>query len=592
MAWFLDDLGRLAREKESIERLEAEADWLRGVVWGLSGGLHVDAVIRAGGHDYEVTMAYPEVFPVAPPSVKPKEGGELWSEHQWGAGGSLCLEWGPDNWHPEITGAKMLESAHRLLSAENPLGGGASLTVPSRHRLSVGQELRHEILRFYAGSDLASFLSGLPDGVGGVVEAFLEKQGKSWSCVVRRLRPSGLPEWEDASVPVALFEEMDELGPPAGVFYKTRLDVGDIRGAKKVGDLESLLEVAGYGAVSLGASGPHPQGLERRPAIVLFADAEDRPHLFLLLADGDALEAAPVLPEALGPNPRLPADLAGTAGKTAGIVGLGSAGSKLAASLVRSGVRRFVLVEEDVLLPENLVRHDLDWRDVGESKVHAARRRLELLAPGVEVEVYDLHLTGQESNARVAGALKRLGGCDLIVDATAEPGVFNLVSRVAETYSRPLVWAKVYAGGIGGMVARSRPGVDPAPRRMRAAYHEAIADSPEPDPSGGGRYAAEGSDREPLVASDADVTVIAGHAAALVLDTMLCPEDSTYPNSMYLVGLKEGWIFTQPFQNIPISMEDLAEETAEPDDPGAASEGARFLLELVEKETDARPTAP
>lgn len=592
MAWFLDDLDRLAREKEGIERLGTEAGWLRGVVWGLGGGLHVNAVICAGGHDYEVTMAYPEVFPAAPPSVKPRKGGERWSGHQWGAEGSLCLEWGPDNWQPEITGAEMLESAQRLLSAENPLGEGPSLTVPSRHRRTVGQELRHEILRFYAGNELASFLAALPDGAEGVVEACLEKQGKSWSCVVRRLRPSGLPEWEDASVPAALFEEMDELGPPAGVFYRTRLDAGDIQGAKKIGDLESLLEGAGYGAVSLGAPGPHPQGLEKRPAIVLFADAEDRPHLFLLLADGDALEAAPVLTEAPGPNPRLPAELAGAAGKTVGIVGLGSAGSKLAASLARSGVRRFVLVEEDVLLPENLARHDLDWRDVGEHKVHAAKRRLELLAPGVEVEVYNLHLTGQESNARVAGALKRLGGCDLIVDATAEPGVFNLLSHVAETYSRPLVWAKVYAGGIGGMVARSRPGLDPTPGRMRAAYHEAIADSPEPDPSGGGRYAVEGGDGEPLVASDADVTVIAGHVAALALDTMLRPEGSSYPNSVYLVGLREGWIFTQPFQNIPICMEDLAEETAEPDVSGAASEGARFLLELVEKETGARSTAP
>lgn len=588
----MDDLGRLAREKERIERLWAEADWLRGVVWGLSGGLHVDAVISAGGHDYEVTMVYPEVFPAAPPIVEPKEGGERWSGHQWGVGGSLCLEWGPDNWHPEITGAEMLKSAHRLLSAENPFGEGPSLTVPSRHRLSVGQELRQEILRFYAGSDLASFLAGLPDGTEGLIEACLGKQGKSWSCVVCRLRPSGLSEWEDTSVPAALFEEMDELGPPAGVFYKTHLDARDIRGAKKAGDLESLLARAGYGAVSLGASGPHPQELEKRPAIVLLADAEDRPHLFLLLGDGDVLEAAPVLPEAPGPNPRLPADLAGAAGKTVGMVGLGSAGSKLAASLARSGVRRFVLVEEDVLLPENLVRHDLDWRDVGEQKVHAAKHRLELLAPGIEVEVYDLHLTGQESNARVAGALKRIGGCDLIVDATAEPGVFNLLSHVAEVYSRPLVWAKVYAGGIGGMVARSRPGLDPTPGRMRAAYHEAIADSPEPDPSGGGRYAAERGAGEPLVASDADVTIIAGHAAALALDTMLRPENSSYPNSMYLVGLKEGWLFTQPFYNVPIDTEGLTEEEDEPTDTEAASAGARFLLELVEKETDARPAAP
>ena len=89
MAWFLDDAGRLAREKAAIELLDTEADWVRGVVWGLSGGLHLDAVIRARGHDYEITMAYPEVFPAAPPIVKPINSDERWSGHQWGAGGSL-----------------------------------------------------------------------------------------------------------------------------------------------------------------------------------------------------------------------------------------------------------------------------------------------------------------------------------------------------------------------------------------------------------------------------------------------------------------------------------------------------------------------
>lgn len=446
MAWFLEDPGLLVREKGAVEQLGADADWLRGAVWGLRGGLRLDAVIRARGHDYEITMVYPEVFPAAPPIVKPKNRDERWSGHQWGAGGSLCLEWGPDNWHPGITGAEMLESTYRLLSAENPLGEGPSLEVPSRHRLSVGQELRGKLLRFYAGDDLASFLAGLLAGAEGTLDAYLEKQGESYSCVVRRLRPSGLPEWEDPSVPATLFEEMDELGPPAGVFYKTHLDARHICETEKVGGLEALLAEAGHDAVSLGPSHPHSHGLNKRPDILLLADSEDRPHLFLLFADGNALEAAPVLPEDPGPNQRLPAALAGAADKTVGIVGLGSVGMKLAASLARSGVRRFVLVEEDVLLPENLVRHDLDWRDVGEHKVHAAKRRLALLAPGVEVDVYNLHLTGQESNANVAGALKRLGGCDLIVDATADPGVFNLLAHVAKTYSRPLVWMKVYAG--------------------------------------------------------------------------------------------------------------------------------------------------
>jgi hypothetical protein len=94
------------------------------------------------------------------------------------------------------------------------------------------------------------------------------------------------------------------------------------------------------------------------------------------------------------------------------------------------------------------------------------------------------------------------------------------------------------------------------------------------------------------MASDADVTVLAGHAAALALDTMLRPEHSAYPNSMYLVGLKVGWLFTQPFHNVPISTDGLTEEMDEPADTEAASEGARFLLELVEKGIGARPPAP
>ncbi|MEI2768746.1 MAG: ThiF family adenylyltransferase, partial [Nitrosomonas sp.] len=44
-----------------------------------------------------------------------------------------------------------------------------------------------------------------------------------------------------------------------------------------------------------------------------------------------------------------------------GIVGLGSIGSKIAVSLARSGMRRFLLVDDDYLVPGNLVRHELSW---------------------------------------------------------------------------------------------------------------------------------------------------------------------------------------------------------------------------------------
>jgi molybdopterin/thiamine biosynthesis adenylyltransferase len=167
--------------------------------------------------------------------------------------------------------------------------------------------------------------------------------------------------------------------------------------------------------------------------------------------------------------------------KSIGIVGLGSVGSKIALSLARMGASRFFLVDEDVLLPENICRHALDWLYIGHHKVNAVSDALRRIRAGIEVEVSRLNLTGQESNAALSVALKRMGRCDVIIDATADPEVFNILASVSSMSHRPLVWLEVYAGGIGGMIARSRPGRDPAPHRVRGAYHGFTADNPAPD---------------------------------------------------------------------------------------------------------------
>lgn len=600
MFWFVEDPARLAREKEAVEGLEEDREWLRDVGWGFhGGGLCLDATIAAHGHDYRVRMTYPEVFPAAPPAVRPENREESWSGHQY-RDGTLCLEWGPDNWHPDVRGAQMLESAHRLLSTENPQGEGPSLPVASRHRLSAGQGLRGERVRLYVSGDFASYLRGLPEGAAGAFEVQLRDPGGAFVALVRRVRPSEAPEWADPSIPAALYGSSDALGSRAGVFCKTGVESQALAGVTGVANLEGVLGKAGFTGVQLAdAAEPYPMGLDEPPRAALLVDSDGEPHLFLFLDGGGVLKAAPVRSEEHGRNPRLPEGTAPLAEKTVGIVGAGSVGSKVAASLARSGVRGFYIVDDDVVLPENLVRNDLDWRDVGEHKAPAAKRRLELLAPGVEVRDEVLRLAGQENNASVARVLKRLGECDLIVDATADPEVFNLLAHIAGRYSKPLVWMEVYGGGVGGMVARCRPGFDPEPWRMRATYHSATADAPGPAPGNLTEpYAAEGSGGQPLTASDAAVSVIAGYAASMALDALIDPAGTAYPHPMYLVGLSEGWMFEQPFHNIPIAASDPSEpDDADPDagpetESEARSEGLRFLMRLLESETGARTGAP
>ncbi len=90
------------------------------------------------------------------------------------------------------------------------------------------------------------------------------------------------------------------------------------------------------------------------------------------------------------------------------LVGCGSAGSKIGVSLARSGVGHFVLVDDDVLLPGNLVRNEMDWRDVGGHKADVLADRLKLVNPAATADARRLRLSAQEASGSAAAALRAL----------------------------------------------------------------------------------------------------------------------------------------------------------------------------------------
>jgi len=74
--------------------------------------------------------------------------------------------------------------------------------------------------------------------------------------------------------------------------------------------------------------------------------------------------------------------------KTAFILGCGSVGSLVALELARSGVGRFVLVDNDILAFHNLCRHQCGIDDVGAFKVHVLRDRILAINPFATVDTY------------------------------------------------------------------------------------------------------------------------------------------------------------------------------------------------------------
>jgi hypothetical protein len=105
-----------------------------------------------------------------------------------------------------------------------------------------------------------------------------------------------------------------------------------------------------------------------------------------------------------------------------------------------------------------------------------------------------------------------------------------------------------------------------------------------------GDYAAQVGDGPALVADDADVSVIAAHAARMAADALVA--GGGFPHSMYVISLRAGWIFNEPFEAYPIDAEKPAESLEVEADPGERERGIKFLLEeVLSKVDDETPAA-
>lgn len=492
--------------------------------------LILDANITAGGKTWPVFLRYPDFFPHSPPSVFPRGDDTRWSAHQYGPGGELCLEYGPDTWTPDLTGVHLIESAHRLLEGENPAPGQTD-TVPSRHVESVGEQFKRKIIRFVMTRNLVAGFAAVQ--VGESVSAFLISAHHKDSTIhtVRQITHGTNFVWAETDIPEQLENEYyAQPVPLVRIAPSTSLPPTTSRSAFLAASLAFNFAPNGYYAIILRG---------------------DDVHFYMLWENNDSAAKIPVVP----PQPlhqRLDENHERLKARKFGLVGCGSLGSKIAATLARSGAGKALLVDDDLLLPDNLVRHDLDWRDVGAHKVDAVARRLQLVNPAVETEVWKARIGGQTSAAAAENILNDLGGCDVIIDATANPVVLNLLSALGTAKSRPVVWGEIFAGGIGGLVARFRPGIEPPPQYMRRAIENWFGDQNAPPVRAERPYAA-GGDGPPLIADDADVSVIAAHVARFAID-LLTRDVTIFPNSVYAVGLGVGSVFTQPFDTRPIEV--------------------------------------
>lgn len=565
MLW-IKNPARLKAEVAELEALRDREPWLLSIKPTLQKNLNfaVEFVIELNGVSSPFTLEYPAFFPDTPPIVTPHNDQRI-SDHQYGPGGELCLEYRADNWDTAITGAMMVASTYRLLSGERS-SGEERAEVPSAHRSTIGQRLRGTRNRFLLTAGLRQYAAGLTVGTYrfSCIADVLGPKG-TWMVHVRSVGVPEDPEWGEDTIPVCPALEATALLVRVASLPKRRFNSQE--------SLDELIQAI---------RGSHD--LETYDSLTtrytILADGKSACLYYSFLRDSTwYLIPYHTIDFTTDTGARLPQHYTKLNDKKVGIVGCGSLGSKIATSLARSGIFNFVLVDDDILKPGNLVRHDLDAISLGAHKVDALEARLKSVSPHVNVNVRRVILGGQEAAGTTESVLTELSACDLLIDATADPQAFNFVAAAARSALRPMIWAEVYAGGIGGFVARVRPGFEPPPNQARQQYLLWCEAQGIPWTKKGQDYEVRSAEI-PLIADDADVSIIAAHVTRMAIDQLLRPEASAFPHPAYCIGLSEAWLFSQPFDVRPVDF--TAEgEWGVPYDEAAASSAIDYLTQLL-----------
>ena len=540
--WWLQDPERALLEIESLKNLEAENNWLSGV-----RGFAVDGSDLVVGFDichgdgvFPLQIHYPIFFPDVPSRITHREGKNI-SIHQYGDIGELCLRYRAETWDSNVTGDIMVSDAYRLISGEQG-DDGSKKPVPSGDFLSLGQRLKSSEIRFVLPPITETVLASLPENEALAAPMLIQLIDSA--ITVRPHKIGKLSEYKWTNPQPRFSGEHSKEGAVL------RIQKGKVDFDESNDEVQKQMYSLGLESLCAKLEG------NERPFILLTGFGSDwQARYFHCSEDKFKSFRLDLINDPIAQN-RLSGHLQDLKEKSVAIIGCGSIGSKVAKMLARSGVKKFLLADDDIFLGENMVRNELDSAAIGHHKVNALKTNIERLGSDFEIDVNRIGLGRQNAAFSVNLFLEKLSSYDLIVDATANARAFNYLSAVSTRSNIPLVFASVFAGGIGGLILRCRPDLDPAPRSARMQidlWRESHSSDWKGDTFEDEPYGILKNDQA-FIAGDAEVTIVAGHAARFVLDILGSNTISEFPYSAYAIGFTDEWVFKAPFHTVPIDL--------------------------------------
>lgn len=198
--------------------------------------------------------------------------------------------------------------------------------------------------------------------------------------------------------------------------------------------------------------------------------------------------------------------------KYAIIIGAGSVGSLIAMQLARAGVKKFILIDGDVLKLHNVCRHQLGFRDLGRYKTAALKDAIMNINPLAEVITFNgylqdapLDIFDLDKNGMMIGTADNRAGNALANDFAEHLGI-------------PFVATGCWTRAAAGEVFYWRP--DSNLPTYREAYYDLIS---EDRPEAHNNYFGDEEERETLnfePGTSVDIEFVTNIAIKVCLDLL------------------------------------------------------------------------
>lgn len=540
MRWWEERKHILVREKTRIEsqysnnnfvfEIRDNSLWVRGTLLNF----------------FEFECKYPESYPFAPPDIYPKDRSTHWvPKHQYINTGRFCLDIREKTWNSSLSSADIIRSLENLLIAEG------IRKIRKEEKLILYEEDEPTKLQKKFKKIMCLIPSDLTFPVNksiGLLKYFYIIRPDTYRIAIKAI----VNEERDLESDIAkqIWESEAFSRSYKGIWIRTSLE--NIINILYISDLDKLNKFLADKEI-LTKEKSLESYTENNPFVhLLMFDKEYPMKYFYLMCNKDKNSNEPYgtylidLEDRFNRIPKKE-QLDILCKRKVTIIGCGSGGSKVAEYLAKAGVGKFVLIDEDILTSQNVIRHACQLDNIGFEKVHAVKDKLQKINPEVQVKPMVKHVYVIDSFLE-----ENIKDSNIIIVATASnEEVFN---EYAYNKRIPAIYSKVYPLGFGGEVLRIIPTVTPC---FECAHYlkenlitEQFKDAFFPD-SGTVSYDQTHEGQQiPLPALAADADFIALITSKMALEVLTARDYEVFKDipNVILWGNREEWIFDQDYQ--------------------------------------------